>query len=82
MNPNGNLGFTDFIDFDSKLIANLDVQIPLAFKANGLTLCDTTGFSIGNTQNTTGIDKGKLNFIKINLFTQNKINLICNYNIN
>ncbi len=68
LNPNGNQGFTDFIDFDSKLIANLDVQMPLAFKANGLTLSDTTGFSIGNTQNTSGIDKGKLNFIFENNF--------------
>ena len=63
LNPNGNQGYTDFIDYDSKLVANLDVQMPFAFKASQLTLCDTTPFSIGNTQNNTGIDRGKLNFI-------------------
>jgi hypothetical protein len=62
-NPYGNLGFSDFIDYDSKLVANLDIKMPLAFRANQLTLLDTAAFSIGNAQNNTGIDKGKLNFI-------------------
>ncbi len=63
INPYGNQSYTDFVDYDSKLIANLDVQMPFAFKANQLTLLDTTAFSIGNTQNTSSIDRGKLNFI-------------------
>ncbi len=63
LNPNGNQGFTDFIDYDSKLVASLDMQMPLAFNAKGLTLIDTTAFSLGNNQNNTGIDKGRLNFI-------------------
>lgn len=63
INPFGNQGYIDFIDYDSKLVANLDVQMPLAFKASQLTLCDTTAFSLGASTNTSGIDKGKLNFI-------------------
>ncbi|MCX6189642.1 MAG: hypothetical protein NTW54_08595 [Bacteroidetes bacterium] len=63
LNPNGNQGNTNFVDYDSKLIASLDVQMPLSFKADQLKLVDTTGFSIGNSNNTSGIDKGKLNFI-------------------
>ncbi len=63
LNPNGNMGYIDFVDYDSKLVANLDVKMPLAFKADHLAITDTAAFSIGNTQNTTGIDKGKINFI-------------------
>lgn len=63
LNPNGNQAFSDFINYDSKLSASLDVKMPLAFKASQLMLCDTIPFSLGNTQNDNTIDNGILNFI-------------------
>jgi hypothetical protein len=61
VNPFGNQGYTDFIDYDSKLTAYLDMQMPLSFKSNQLALLDTASFSL--PVNSTGIEKGKLNFI-------------------
>jgi hypothetical protein len=63
LNQNGNQGFTDFITYDSKLIASLDIAMPLAFKANNLQLVDTTDFSLASANINGAVTGGTLNFI-------------------
>lgn len=49
-NPLGNRQtYDDFAYLDSRLKVNLDLNIPLSFKANNLILRDTFDFKLGNT---------------------------------
>lgn len=62
LNPIGNVsGHHDFIDIDAPFEVNMNVDMPLSFLANNLTLIDTLSF---NPENIEQIISGKL---KINI---------------
>lgn len=69
-NPSGNLQtYDDFAYLDSRLKVNLDLNIPLSFKANNLILRDTFDFALGNTpQEIDNIKDGTLYLITNNRF--------------
>jgi hypothetical protein len=59
LNPLGNVsGHHDFIDANSPFEVNMEVDMPLSFLANNLTLVDTINLSVENIEQ---VIKGKLN---------------------
>ena len=59
VNPNGNaFNYQDFLHDDSRLRVSLDVEMPLSFIANDLTLADTMDFSLGDAESSTEAVKG------------------------
>jgi hypothetical protein len=47
INPNGNtFGYQDFVIADKNLDLNAEIDMPLSFTANGLTIVDTFDFSL------------------------------------
>ncbi len=69
-NPNGNVsGGNDFIFYESKLRASLNMEFPLSLIANNLTLCDTADFDISKQEdNLHKIKGGTLTLIADNGF--------------
>ncbi len=62
-NPLGNVsGDNDFAFADHLVNANIDVEIPLNFSSNHLTLSDTTGFSLGSDSVLNNLGAGTLTF--------------------
>lgn len=68
VNPNGNDGtYQDFVNANSKLNVNLNMELPLSLMANNLTLRDTLDFNLSNTVNDlNGIQGGAINLIADN----------------
>ncbi len=59
---------TDFIYYESGLEASMDLEIPLNLIANDLTLVDTLGFSLQESNQSKRIKDGTLNLIVDNGF--------------
>jgi hypothetical protein len=68
VNPNGNDGtYQDFVNSNSKLNVNLNMELPLSLMANNLTLRDTLDFNIGNSiRDLDAIKGGAINLIATN----------------
>ncbi|MEI6311675.1 MAG: hypothetical protein WCP57_05375 [Bacteroidota bacterium] len=68
VNPNGNDGtYQDFVNANSKLNVNLNMELPLSLVANNLTLKDTLDFNIGNSlADLESIKGGAINLIADN----------------
>ena len=68
VNPNGNDGtYQDFVNSNSKLNVNLNMELPLSLMANNLTLRDTLDFNIGNSiRDLEAIKGGAINLIATN----------------
>ena len=56
---------TDFVYYNSEVVASLDIEIPLSFIANNITLIDTAKFSLNET------DVENINGGKIILYADN-----------
>lgn len=68
-NPNGNVRlWKDFIYDYSKLVAKLQVSMPLSFTANNLSLTDTLAFDMFSTGNLSRVKEGTFNIIVDNSF--------------
>ena len=68
-NPLGNIsGSNDFIYSDRLLKASLDMEIPLSFVANNLTLADTLDLNILQTDGTQNIHEGTITLFANNGF--------------
>ncbi len=68
-NPNGNVRlWKDFIYDYSKLVAKLQVSMPLSFTASNLSLTDTLPFEMFSTGNLTRVKEGTFNIIVDNSF--------------
>ncbi|MDZ4839380.1 MAG: hypothetical protein SGJ04_05190 [Bacteroidota bacterium] len=72
INPEGNTNnYRDFIYYDSKVEANLNISFPLNFSAAGLTLTDTISLNIGNIKAIDQIEEATLNLLVKNGFPLN-----------
>jgi hypothetical protein len=68
-NPNGHVSnFNDFVHYDSRLRAMLDISVPLDLISNNLTLADTIDFKLGSDDNTKNISGGNLKLLVDNGF--------------
>ena len=68
VNPNGNDGtYQDFVNANSKLNVNLNMELPLSLMASNLILRDTLDFNIGSSiQDLNAIKGGAINLIADN----------------
>lgn len=68
-NPNGNVNnFRDFITDQSEIAAVLEVDMPMSFKADKITLLDTMGFDLNAATASRNVLRGHINFVVDNGF--------------
>lgn len=79
VNPNGNDGtYQDFINSNSKLNVNLNMEMPLSLMSNNLTLRDTIPFDVSNVvDDIQAVKGGYINLIADNGYPlESKIDII------